>query len=299
MDDKDVQDDKEKEEVNSGKDNRLKSWLVMFGGIFLLAISLRVFVGQPCYIPSPSMENTIWEGDYIWLNKLSYGAKLPKRFADIPLVNIFTWIKPLREADQKNDFGYLRGPGMKKPSFYDIAVFDSRDMPGALIVKRICGLPGDTVSLIGGKLHVNGRFLKQPEGVVNTKRGEPAKFPDSTAWTTHDYGPLVVPAKEMTVKLTPDNYLWIQRLADIEGHALSYKDSLFLCDGNNVASYTFRQDYYFMLGDNRANSLDSRFVGFVPEEDIEGMINFVFFSNDSSSPLGVAFRGSRFLKGIE
>lgn len=297
MDDKDILDNKEEKESERG--GRLKSWLIMFGGIFLLAISLRVFVGQPCYIPSPSMENTLWDGDYIWLNKLSYGAKLPKRFADIPLVNIFTWIKPLREADQKNNFGYHRGPGIKRPSFYDVAVFDSREMPGALIVKRICGLPGDTVSLIGGKLQVNGRLLKQPEGVVETQKGEPAKFPDSTAWTTHDYGPLVVPASGMTVMLTPDNYLWVKRLAGIEGHTLVCKDSLFLCDENQVVSYTFRQDYYFMLGDNRANSLDSRFIGFVPEEDLEGMINFVFFSNDSSSPLGVAFRGSRFFKPVE
>ena len=105
--------------------------------LFLLAVVMRVFVGEPCTVPSPSMEPAILTGDWLWINKITYGCRLPARWADIPLINIFTWIKPLREADRKNNWRYRRAPGFRQPLENDIVVFNSPENGEILLVKRI------------------------------------------------------------------------------------------------------------------------------------------------------------------
>ena len=106
-----------------------------------------MFVGEVCSVPSGSMYPTIIIGDRMWIDKTTYGARLPKRFADIPLVNVFTWIKPLREADKRNDWENRRIHGKRKPRVGDLAVFESPDFPHPLLVKRIAEQlkTGDTV----------------------------------------------------------------------------------------------------------------------------------------------------------
>ncbi len=75
--------------------------------VMLIALSIcviiRLLIGEPCYIPSGSMEPTLCVGDWVWVDKASYGALLPTRFSDVPLVNVFTWIQPLREWDERNN----------------------------------------------------------------------------------------------------------------------------------------------------------------------------------------------------
>ena len=116
------------------KIKKIISALIVFITIIII---VRVFVGETCHIPSPSMESTIMTGDFLWINKAVYGAKLPVCFADIPLVNIFTWIPFLREADLKNNWGYHRFPGFQKPRIKDVVVFNSIENATILLVKRI------------------------------------------------------------------------------------------------------------------------------------------------------------------
>lgn len=118
--------------------------------IILLIIVFRLFIGEPCHIPSPSMEPTLLVGDWLWLDKTTYGGKLPKRFADIPILNIFTWIPFLREADLKNDWGDCRFPGIRKPLPDDIVVFFNPQNKEELYVKRI-----DTVIRQGDSIVVD------------------------------------------------------------------------------------------------------------------------------------------------
>lgn len=139
--------------------------------ILMAAIFIRIAVGEPCMVPSPSMEPTILAGDWLWINKLSYGGRLPYRWADIPLVNIFTWMKPLREADNKNNWRYRRTPGFRQPRENDIVVFNSPENEEILLVKRV-----KKIIHQGTTMTVCREDLEAIENIVKNDEDETARF---------------------------------------------------------------------------------------------------------------------------
>lgn len=122
-------------------------------------------------------------------------------------------------------------------------------------------------------------------------------FPNqpTTDWSVDNWGKLTVPAKETTVDLTLATLPFYERIIKIyEGHELKVEGETILIDGKPETSYTFAMDYYFMMGDNRHNSADSRFWGFVPEDHIVGKAAFIWLSIDPEQTLfGGAIRFSR------
>ncbi|TKT90187.1 signal peptidase I [Dyadobacter frigoris] len=128
-------------------------------------------------------------------------------------------------------------------------------------------------------------FVKHIDMMVLAKGiRESNVYPNSDLldWNKDNYGPIIIPKKGLTVKLTPENSaFYAEVIRNYEGnHNVVFKDGKIFQQEKELDGYTFKQDYYFMMGDNRHNSADSRYWGLVPKDHIVGKAVFVWMSID-------------------
>jgi len=166
---------------------------------------------------------------------------------------------------------------------YDVIVFNHPDGGGLQLVKRCIGLPGDTVSIVRGAVYINGNAGNAITTVRKCPWDFSIDFPlHSLQWDINNYGPVVTPAKGLIVPLDSANMNLYRYMIQAEGHEVSCRDGVFYIDNQTVKDYTFCNNGYFVLGDNRGNSSDSRYWGTVPEEMIVGKALMVYFSRDEN-----------------
>jgi len=117
---------------------------------------------------------------------------------------------------------------------------------------------------------------------------------DDYNWSVDDFGPLIIPKKGMIIDLTPDNLLrYGSILEQSEKVQIERKEGTYWADGKVIMDYTFRKDYYFMMGDNRHNSSDSRYWGFVADDHIIGKAVAIGWSHDLELPWWISVSWNR------
>ena len=258
----------------------LKRSLKYFLIALISALILKSFFIDAFKIPYASMENTLLVGDYILINKAYYSVSTPHYIA---LLNLWLTSYPLIKFKnpKKNDIIVFKFPG------YSSEVIPSENTS---YIKRVIGLPGDTVQIINGLVYINGRRISQPENAIFTssildENGsiDDRIFPGNKDWNNDNYGPLVVPKKGENVHLTPYNIAEWEILIDREfGYkAVSSEGSVITIGHKPVRDYTVKKNYYFVLGDNREDSMDSRYWGFVADDLVIGKAVIIYWSWDS------------------
>jgi len=368
---------------------------------------------QPYIIPTGSLEKSLLIGDFLFVSKFHYGARVPMTEVSFPMVHDTIPVLKVRSYLKQPQLPYLRLPGLEKIKRNDIVVFS---WPADTVrkffvrekgvrkpidkksnyVKRCVGVPGDSLQIIDGIVYHNneknllpdrarvqysytayaekgissrklaglgyrdfyrrykidnitestyqqilpyvvgssGRsrenFLvitnhnglpedlvrklglrvselleTKKEMVLTLKEGEllaqqpwidsvqrkiarqktpneslfPNKLPFD--WNEDNFGPIYIPKKGATIQLTRDNLpIYKKVIQEYEKNTLETTLDAILINGQKTDSYTFKQDYYWMMGDNRHRSEDSRYWGFVPEDHIVGKPIFIWFSID-------------------
>lgn len=266
----------------------------------LLAVILKAFFIDAYSIPTSSMKNTLIDGDFVIISKASYKLSTP---STIP----FTGIK-ITQSDLIT---------FSKPSREDVIIFQ---LPQQILqpdsnhtfhyVKRIVGVPGDSLQIINKEIFINNRKVKPPKEAaidfVNVTRAgiqDERIFPQNRKWNPDNYGPIRIPAIGDTIQINHKSLSDWKLLINMEQGvgSLSAEGTVININQNPIREYVIQKDYYFVMGDNRDDSYDSRFFGFIPEDAIIGKVKFIYWSvrDDPNLSFPRTIRFNRFFKSID
>lgn len=242
------------------KQEKKHTWWTETKGLLwavLIALAIRSCVFEPYNIPSSSMVPTLLIGDYIFVTKYDYGYSRHSFPLSVPFV----------------PHGRLFG---REPRRGDIVIFKVPTDNSTDYIKRVIGLPGDSIQMRAGRLYINGELVPRREIARED-------------WVVEVEGLVHYTKYLETLPGGISHYIYEQ------------SDHKMLDD---TALFVVPSGHYFMMGDNRDNSQDSRIFGFVPAQNLEGKARFIFYSNNGAGALwqfwkwGDSLRLERFFKGL-
>jgi signal peptidase I len=361
---------------------KVREWWDAILFAVIAATLIRWLIMEAYTIPTPSMENSLLVGDFLFVSKFHYGTRTTSTPLQVPLTHQKIWFTNIPSYVEWIKLPQYRLPGISHVKRNDVVVFNvpgieenNLDVPNrdnwidypvdlkTNYIKRCVGIPGDTLQIkdhqvfinskegfnppdmqfnytVLSKSDINQRILDKYEiddyqkipqaanvveyrmAITPTVAEEVKKlsfiisvsrdtrmtpeyniFPDVKhfPWSADQYGPLVIPKKGMTIPINDSTLASYSKTIlryDHNSDAKVENGKLYI-EGKEVTEYTFKQDYFFMMGDNRHNSLDSRYWGFVPEDHIVGKAFFIWLSIDRNADFLHKIRWSRFFKLIE
>jgi signal peptidase I len=341
----------------------LRQWVEAVVLALLIMLVVRTFFVDQFRIPSPSMEKSLLVGDYLFVSKLHYGARLPMSLC-VPYTG---WCLPGAVIP------YTRLPGFDDVDRGDEIVFNYPPDDATIdqkvhYIKRVVGLPGETLEIDNKVVSTDrepqelmptmqqlwrvykskprynlsraqlselgvGKILPTPDPAVvrvqatpaaadsirswnwvervepsvaassdqEGRFGRPQLFPEGADFTRDNYGPITIPKEGTTVELTPQTWPTYRDVIDEyeDRAARRLGPGRYEIDGKVTDTYTFRQNYYFVMGDNRDDSQDSRYWGFVPMDHIVGKAVLVYFSWDDDAGWAGLPRFDRLFQPVE
>ncbi|MBD3588879.1 signal peptidase I [Bacteroides sp. GM023] len=309
---------------------RKYKWILAFAGAVVVVLLLRGFAFTSCLIPSAGMENSIFQGERILVNKWSYGLR-------VPFMTLFSYHRWGERPVQQQDIVVFNNPaGIRQP------VIDRREV----YISRCIGVPGDT-------LLVDSLFsATSPESKLNPDKKRLYAYPvskenlitslmhtlsitddglmgssDSThvrSFSRYEYylleqamneqnwlqplsrkkdielKPLIIPGKGKYIRVYPWNITLLRNtLVMHEGKQAEIKNDTLYVDGKPSQHCYFTKDYYWMGANNTINLSDSRLFGFVPQDHIIGKASVIWFSKEKGTGLFDGYRWNRFFRTVK
>ena len=309
---------------------RKLKWIFAFAGAIAVVLLLRGFAFTSCLIPSTGMENSLFQGERILVNKWSYGLRLP-------LMSLFSYHRWCERSVRKQDVVVFNNPAaIGQPTI------DRRE----IYISRCIGTPGDT-------LLVDSLFsVSSPEAQLNPDKKRLYTYPaakeqlvtslmqtlsitndglmgnnDSThvrSFSRYEYylleqaisdqnwiqplteksekelKPLIVPGKGKALRVYPWNITLLRNtLVMHEGKQAEIKNDTLYIDGKPTQHCFFTKDYYWMASNNSVNLSDSRLFGFVPQDHIIGKASLIWFSKEKGTGIFDGYRWNRFFQSVK
>lgn len=356
---------KKSEEKEAKPKSKVREWWDAILFAVVAATLIRWLIMEAYTIPTPSMENSLLVGDFLFVSKFHYGTRTPKTPLQVPLTHQKIWFTEIPSYVEWIQLPQYRLPGFSEVRRGDVVVFNVPGMeennwglprsqwkkyPTDLktnYIKRCVAVAGDVLEIKDRQVIVNGEVMENPPNtqysyIVTSKDqinkrnldnldltpnedyfflGRPetdkvyyrmhlthelvaklkalpyitsvelqesaadgSTFPHSPLykWSGDNFGKLTIPKEGWTISIN-DSTLALYGSTIVEydhNDDAKITDGKLLIDGKEVTQYTFNQNYYFMMGDNRHNSQDSRYWGFVPEDHIVGKGFFIWLSID-------------------
>lgn len=305
-------------------------WLKALVVAIAIVLLVKTFAFTSCTIPFSGMENSLYQGDRIIVNKWSYGLRTP-------FCSLFGYHRWAESQINKGDITVFNNPRPSKPN----TSLDRREV----FISRCIGLPGDTL-MLDNRLGVTSHAILNPDykslyaypqeqedcllhvmkqlGIDNNmlvgfnedgfirsfshyeiyllrqELNGRFDFKPLQAHNNIDVHPFIIPKKGASIRVYPWNIrLLLDAIVRHEGRHAEIKGDTLYIEGHKAFSYLFTKDYYWMVSNNSINLNDSRLFGFVPQDHLIGKAALIWFSKDPEAELFEGYRWNRFFHTVK